>query len=212
MKFKNKITLTVMITLSLFLSACATIFSDSADKISFTSDPSGAELYLNGDHIGKTPVSITLERQFAKTMVVVVKKKGYKTKEFMLRNSLATAAIFNLTSGFSWTTDALTGNMLEYDPKKYLITLEPGTGNAMNDLQYLQQRKALTYVALSFNQLKRDIANGQGEYLTTLVDIMPEHNKTEVGFIREVSVNKQRLIESQTPVQLYDKLVELSNS
>lgn len=212
MKTIKSVLLTVFISLTLLLSGCATLFSDPEDEITFTTDPKGAEVYLNGDLAGKTPFSLKVEREFSKTMIIVIKKKGYKTKEFMLKNTLNTAAIFNLTSAPSWTTDAISGNMMEYDPKKYLITLERTKRNALNEHKHIQQRKALTYIALSFNKLKRDIANGQGEYLTALTEIMPEHGKSEAKFIQKISVNKQQLIETQNPVQMYNMLAKLSNA
>ena len=211
MKTGNTIKSIIIISLVLFLAGCATLFSSSSDTITFISDPKGAEVYLNGDLLGKTPVTKEVEREFFKTMVIVIKKKGYKTKEFNLRNTLTTAAIFNLTSAPSWTTDAANGSMMEYDPQKYLVTLERTKDRAMNNRQHQQQRKALSYIALSFNQLKRDIAIGQGEYLTALAEVMPEHRKIKSGFIPAVNSNKQRLIESETPIELYDQLIAMSD-
>ena len=191
------------------VSGCATLFADSEDEISFISDPSGADIYLNGEYIGKTPVSTRVKRQLSKTMVVVVKKQGYQTKEFYLKTALETAAIFNLSSGFSWTTDAVTGNMIEYDPKKYLITLERENKHSVSD-QHWQNRKALSFVAVSFKYLKRDIASGQGEYFDTLLKILPNKNKSDEVISRDILDNRPHLLEAENPLELYARLMHVT--
>ena len=47
---------------SLFLfTSCATLFSDSSDKITIQSEPSGAEVLINGEARGKTPLDVVLQ-------------------------------------------------------------------------------------------------------------------------------------------------------
>ena len=44
------------------LTACATVFDKTNDNISFTSEPSNANIYLNGRLMGRTPTSFQVSR------------------------------------------------------------------------------------------------------------------------------------------------------
>lgn len=194
------------------IAGCATLFADSEDNISFVSDPSGADIYLNGEHIGKTPVNKTVKRESTRKMIVVVKKKGYQTKEFHLQKSLEVAAVFNLTSGFSWTTDFATGNMIEYDPKKYLITLERAKKHSELDTEHWKNRKLLNYIATGFNKIKRDIALEQGEYLDSMINLVAVKQHSHNQITKSVIDNKQSLIDSRNPLELYNRILKISTT
>lgn len=55
------------ILLTLLVTACATLFNGTKQKVNFQSNPSGAEVYINGQSSGKTtPCSIYVKRKIAK--------------------------------------------------------------------------------------------------------------------------------------------------
>ena len=61
---------------SLILSSCATIFKGSTDDVNFSSDPSGAKVYVNGMLLGTTPVQLELKSKISYT--IEFKKEGYQ--------------------------------------------------------------------------------------------------------------------------------------
>jgi len=67
-------------------SSCATLFHGSTDGVNFSSDPSGAKVYVNGDLLGRTPFALDLKSN--KTYTLEFKKDGYETKSVVLNSSV----------------------------------------------------------------------------------------------------------------------------
>ncbi len=153
-----------LITLLLVLVSCATLFSNGSDKITFTSEPSDAQVYLNGVEIGKTPLTYEVDRATFQQSEIVIKKDGYESKNFMLGRTLATAAIFNLTSWLSWLTDATSGNMIEYSPRAYFIDLRK-VSKAQAEI------KRAYFVMINHKALLNDLGRGEGEYLDSFLKL-----------------------------------------
>lgn len=86
------------ILLTLMTSSCATIFNGSKQKVMITSNPAGAEVYLNGKNTGKvTPCEIKIHRKVKATAEhraneqhYVLKKEGYHDYEIKDRRSFST--------------------------------------------------------------------------------------------------------------------------
>ena len=64
-----------------FASSCAMIAGDKRDSVSISSQPSGADIFIQGVNYGKTPATIKLE---AKNQKVVLVKEGYGSAELNL--------------------------------------------------------------------------------------------------------------------------------
>ncbi|MCL6099387.1 MAG: PEGA domain-containing protein [Bacteroidetes bacterium] len=77
----------IFILLVTFLfTSCATLFHGSTDGVNFSSDPSGAKVYVNGDLLGTTPFALNLKSN--KTYTLEFKKDGYETKSVLLNSSV----------------------------------------------------------------------------------------------------------------------------
>ncbi|MCZ7627552.1 MAG: PEGA domain-containing protein [Candidatus Methylomirabilis sp.] len=59
------------------LAGCASIVSGRTQEVSFTSNPEGATVTVNGRIIGKTPLTANLQRE--KGQSLAFSKEGYKT-------------------------------------------------------------------------------------------------------------------------------------
>ena len=105
---------------AIFLSGCATIISGDTETVTFNSSPEGADVYIDGAIIGKTPVSIVLEKN--KKDVVMLKKEGYQAVTIDLTNSYDPITMLSIFWDLS-TTDFLSGAAMEYAPKSYYIEL-----------------------------------------------------------------------------------------
>lgn len=64
------------LTLSVSLTGCAAVLGTKQKNFDLQSTPQGAEVYLDGNHLGTTPVKVQLSNQ--KEHTFVYKKEGYK--------------------------------------------------------------------------------------------------------------------------------------
>lgn len=194
-----KTTAISLLALCLGLSSCATLFGKSKDEVSFTSIPAGAKVY-NGDKLlGTTPFKQVFDRDTFNHIHLTVRRDGYESQKFMMKKTLAKAAIFNLTSVLSWGTDALSGNMMEYSPKSYLIELKK-QGRAST--QELRRSQLVKLVALKRHGLFENIAKGSGEELENLMELYQVPSEKRATVAQELKQNISGLLDIQEPVAL----------
>lgn len=118
-----------LITLFL-MTGCATIFTGTKDRISFTSTPSGAVIYKDGVEICTTPCNYNVKRSLNDTEMEF-KLDGYETRLITLDKELNLVSIVNLGNLFGWGIDALSGAVLKYDRRSYDIKLSPEKSASM---------------------------------------------------------------------------------
>lgn len=113
-----------LIVAALILISCATIFKGSTDDVSFSSEPSGAKVYVNGNLLGTTPVQLELKSKSSYT--IEFKKEGYETKTVLLNNSVGAGwIVLDILGGLiPIIIDAATGNWYELDQEHVNAVLE----------------------------------------------------------------------------------------
>ena len=112
----------VLLSVSLlFTAGCASIFKGTSQVVTFTSEPSGAEVLVDGNSMGKTPLTISLKKNQYST--VLVKKAGFETVSRPLGKKYDAIALINVFWDLS-TTDLLTGAVYEYEPNSYHFVME----------------------------------------------------------------------------------------
>ena len=73
--------------LTLLLSTgCATLFNDEMKTVAMSSNPTGAEVWIDGARLGTTPVSLDLNNQQAHT--VVFRREGHQEVTCQLTTSV----------------------------------------------------------------------------------------------------------------------------
>lgn len=109
---------------TLLFNSCATIFKGSTDDVSFSSDPSGAKVYVNGVLLGTTPVKLKLKSKNSYT--IEIKKEGYETKTVVINNSIGAGwIILDILGGFiPVIIDAATGSWYSLDQEHVNAVLE----------------------------------------------------------------------------------------
>lgn len=100
----------------LVLSSCASIIKGTDQAVSFTSEPEGAQVYIDGQVMGRTPLTVTLKKN--KYSNVMYKLKGYNSQSKPITKKYDGTAIINIFWDSS-TTDAITGAIYEYEPNRY---------------------------------------------------------------------------------------------
>ena len=150
------------------LYGCATLFADDADEISLESSTPGVTAYLNGEKLGELPLKVRVDREVFERNILVFKKDGYKTYQTMVKKTIDKIALLNCTALPSWLTDALTGNMMEYSPKHYLIEMVPQNMAASEQPHAQAQIEWKGFIALNFSQIRKELAISSSEYIQTL--------------------------------------------
>ncbi len=114
-----RIVLTILMVA--LLASCATILSGSKDDVTFDSEPRGAQIIVDGNVMGVTPLTVSLKRN--KYKQVEVHLDGYRVQTRPLSTSYDPVALINIFWDWS-TTDLITGNAFEYDPNSYYFRLD----------------------------------------------------------------------------------------
>mgnify|MGYP005870685733 CR=1 FL=1 len=109
----------------LLISGCATIVRDDSQPVSFSSDPQGAIVKLDGISGGITPTTIQVKRKI-KATVISFEKEGFHTESFPLDKSLSAMTFGNVIFGgiIGLGVDAMTGKNTNY-PESVHVRLIP---------------------------------------------------------------------------------------
>lgn len=120
------------------LSSCASIVSGSTQKVKFSSNPSGAIVWVDGVNLGLTPVTSKLKRN-KKSQKVKIELEGYKTQELVLERKLNGWFFGNILIGgiIGIVVDASTGAMYSLSPKELNVELVNGTVFNSKDGMYI---------------------------------------------------------------------------
>jgi len=112
------------VALLLLAAGCATIIKGRAEKVSFSSDPSRAKVYVNGSLMGRTPLQIRLESKM--TYNIEFREEGYENKTVVITNSVGAGwIVLDVLLGF-WPVviDAVTGSWCQLDQTNVNAALE----------------------------------------------------------------------------------------
>lgn len=114
----------LVLSVTFLFTSCATLFKGSTDTVDFSSDPTGAKVYVNGSLLGTTPVQLELKSKNSYT--IEFKKDGYETKTVVLNNSVGGGwIVLDILGGLiPVVIDAATGNWYELDQEHVNAVLE----------------------------------------------------------------------------------------
>jgi len=159
----------LLLFVSIVISGCATIMEGKQQSVTFNSIPSGADVYLNGKHLGKTPLNITIDKP-KENGQLKFSKEGYKALEMTVNKKMSSWLLGNIIFGgtFGTTTDYASGALYEYDPHTIQVTLEAEGMSQSEKVQFTAENKLRRYILTNFSELSVDLANEKGEYLDGL--------------------------------------------
>jgi len=110
-----------MLALLLLLTGCAGIIHGTSQSLTFTSEPSGADVLIDGQMMGATPLTVSLKKN--KYQTVMIQKTGYRTISRPIDKAYDSIALLNVFWDSS-TTDMISGAAYEYAPNSYYFKLE----------------------------------------------------------------------------------------
>ena len=153
----------------LFMQGCATIISGKTQEVTFTSVPEAATVSVQGRSLGKTPITVQLDKKSDQTLVF--EKEGYKTLTLPLTTTLDPWFWGNILLGglIGSTTDGISGAVNQYSPSQYSVTLQPLEGvkpadSAKND--------AKTFIIANYKNILPELDTGQGQYVSSLMTLL----------------------------------------
>lgn len=117
---------TCLCAAALVFAGCATIFSGTSDDITFRSEPSGAQVMIDGIMVGTTPVTVPVDRPGLDDSRVTVQLDGYEPRTFELDKEFNTVSILNVFVWPGFIVDALTGALFKYDRTAYTVNMQDG--------------------------------------------------------------------------------------
>jgi hypothetical protein len=120
-------TVALVIASHLTLTGCS-IFGGSSQQLTVISDPSGAQVLINGTAAGTTPLQYEVPRRG--DLVVEVQKPGYKSQSRMTGRKLSSIGIVDVVGGAIFLLPLLgliAPGAWEQDPSTFGITLEADT-------------------------------------------------------------------------------------
>ena len=114
----------LIISIFLLCSNCATLFKGTSEEVRFSSEPSRAEVWVNGQKMGETPVTLKLESK--KTYTIEFRKEGFKPVTRTITNHVGAGwIILDVLAGLiPVIIDAATGAWYHLDQKNVDVILE----------------------------------------------------------------------------------------
>jgi hypothetical protein len=121
---KRLITILVATILVISLTGCATVLKGNTQEVTFASDPSKAEVYINGTYFGETPFHLNLDS--TNTYAVEFRKSGYSSKTVLINSEVGVAwVLLDVLTGFvPVVVDALTGDWKTLDTNNVVMILQ----------------------------------------------------------------------------------------
>ena len=103
---------------------CASIVKGSHQKVPIASDPSGADVLVDGSLVGQTPLNLEMKRKH--DHLVTIQKTGYHPKSVAVVKDVGGAVWGNIIAGglIGWGVDAATGAQYNLTPKTISVSLE----------------------------------------------------------------------------------------
>lgn len=126
---RKKIILSFLSIGMLWMASCAVIFDGTSDKVNFTSEPVGSEVWINGEYRGDTPL-LNLKLRSNKEYTVEIKKAGFVTHRTTITNGVAAGYIVLdvlFTGLVGVVIDAATGAYFTLDETDISATLKADT-------------------------------------------------------------------------------------
>jgi len=115
------------------LNGCATIIHGTTQDIGITTDPSGADLLVDGQLHYKSPAVITMKRKDDHT--VEISQEGYKSEKIDIKGTISAAVLGDFLAGgaIGYGIDAATGAQRRLVPEKVEVRLRPLTPQEVSE-------------------------------------------------------------------------------
>lgn len=201
-----KYLLLLTLTAAAFLSTgCASVVSGTDQKLTFSSEPEEATVTVAGRVLGKTPLTVPVDR--GSNQSIIFEKEGYKTHTAQLSTTTNPWFFGNILLGglLGSTTDGVSGAIHEFSPEQYFVTLRPDTPTGISTSKPRQIKEI--FIAFS-GELRHQLASGGGEKVDTilhLLGISASGKDTTTQALNQLALANENDLElAITIIELYD--------
>lgn len=125
------ITIIYLIIFTLSLTSCATILSGRYDKVTITSIPPNADVFVDGEKAGNTEQNgntMRIRRKYVNSRSITLKKEGYEDLTFEAKTKIHPTYIIGVIPpffGIPCLFDIVTGSALTLKEKQFTKELTP---------------------------------------------------------------------------------------
>lgn len=164
---------------------CATIVSGTTQEMTFQSEPPGAVVKVDGRPLGKTPMTIQLDRMSSQSLTFEL--EGYKTITMPLTTTLEPWFWGNILIGglIGSTTDGVSGAVYEYSPSQYYVSMHP-----INGIDKPRKAKAREFIVAGYKNIISELHSTPAEYVSSLcelLEIKPEDREVSIKKLKSLS-------------------------
>lgn len=110
MRTRKRVTATILLlTVLPLLSGCGTLLNKGVNTAPVTSSPDGANIYVDGNRVGTTPDTVSLDNQ--KSHTIALRMDGYRESTCQIRSSAKAGwVVLDVVFGVApLVVDAVTG-------------------------------------------------------------------------------------------------------
>lgn len=120
---KKAFLFSVLVLVTALVIGCATLFNPKQADVNLSSEPQGAEVYVNGFNMGTTPVTLLLEKK--KTHTIEFKKDGFETRVYVINNHVGIGyVVLDIVAGLvPIVVDAITGDWYQLNETDVRVVL-----------------------------------------------------------------------------------------
>jgi hypothetical protein len=121
----NLLNLVIILVALGLINGCATIIHGTTQDVAITTDPSEADLLVDGRENYKSPAKITMKRK--EDHIVEVTKDGYQKETVNIKSVISGAVAGNIIAGglIGWGIDAASGGQYRLVPEHVDLRLRP---------------------------------------------------------------------------------------
>lgn len=196
---KSMVVWSTLIIGCFLLGGCCTLMNGTTQEITFKSQPEGANVDFNGRILGKTPLTITLDKKplaVSEDPKFIFSMDGYENVTIPIdKRGCGGCMIGNgVLGGFTglipifiyMAIDGSTGAGIEYSLNQYnalLLTKEQSVNMSQSDI-------AKQYIVSNYGYIVSELAEKPGMYVDGLVGLldMPKNDKpTAIETIKKLS-------------------------
>ena len=128
--FKKLLLLCALTVMLVFFANCGTIIQGTSQQVSVSSNPSDAEVTVDGQQMGRTPVVLDLKRKDKHTVRITL--EGYQPYEAAIARKVSGWIVGNILFGglIGLAVDAISGGMYKLSPDQITAELRENGGTA----------------------------------------------------------------------------------
>jgi len=143
-----------VLTLAAFVAGCCSIIHGTSQEVGLSSNPTNAQIFVNGVQKGTTPVTLDLERDGSH--IIRLELDGYKPYEISLTKNTSGWVWGNILFGglIGLAIDAIDGAIYNIQPDNIQANLLPDDGIAIK----LEMTKGVPEGAEKIGQMEKSVS------------------------------------------------------